>query len=640
MGLGTLGLALYLVILVALQLAVGRASLDSPDSDVSLRREADTIVEVSQSPLTFTSIEVGVESACALTETGRTVCWDIADDRRWRVDLPVRSYVSLTGGEHAFCAFTESGEMDCWTEGGEPAPWYREQAELAAGGQRLKAIVIGSENSGYSCALTSVGEAVCWGKYADRWPPPPDGPFVALTPPSYLWAQGSGFGNACGLRTDGTAVCWGTAGSEDERQVLEEYSGPFTAIRGTIGGLCGLTIDGVWTCLSGYQSSDQRFTAMSTGGMHDCAITPSGTAYCEPATSLNLLFSGGRKRMIPPDPSPDRFVSITSGAATANDDAYACALTATGRTYCWRNEDNKLERPQPPVGGYVGVADGYGHTCGLTADSGIDCWGWNNYGQADAPDGQFKAVSAGYSSSCAVTLEGRLVCWGSIWTDQSSHPLGLPETRYQSVAVGYTGVCALTADSQAECAFYAKSLTIPGSPFTAVSLGWEGQVCVLTREGEALCLDALSTNPSPEVRGDELSTISVGHSSAGCGLTLSGEVACWTSRSPSWIRSGASDWQLPEGKFTSLSVGTHGGCAVSASGEINCWGRMTPHNFPSIGRVEGDSATRFTAVSASNHRVCALTRGGKLHCWGDVDYEPWPFHDPYGWHPCAWQFGD
>lgn len=627
MGLGTLGFALYLVLFVALQLVVGRASLDAPDSDVSLRRETDTIVDVSQSPLTFTSIEVGVESACALTETGRVVCWDIAEDRRWRVDLPVRSYVSLQGGWHGFCAFTESGEMDCWSEGGEPAPWFRDQAELATGRQRLRAIAIGSENSGYSCVLTILGEAVCWGERAVHWPPPPDGPFAALTPPSYLWAQGSGYGSVCGLRTNGTAVCWGSRGSEDERQVIEEYSGPFTAIKGTIGGLCGLTTDGVWTCLSRHQSSDRRFIAMGTGGMHDCAITPSGISYCEPATSLRLLFSHGRKRMTPPDPSPDRFVSITSGAATANDDAYACALTATGRAYCWRNEDNKLERPQPPERGYLRVSDGYGHTCGLTADSGIDCWGWNNFGQADAPDGQFKAVSAGYSASCAVTLKGHLVCWGSISTDHTGHPGILPEAVYQSVAVGYDGLCALTVDGHVECKspdYSSQSQQTLGSPFMAVGLGWDGQICVLTNGGEALCWDSSNVTSTPEVRRDGLSTISVGHSRAGCGLTQIGKIACWTDTD-------AADLRLPDREYESLSVGTGGGCAISAAGEITCWGRMIPRSFPSIGRADESSHERFTAVSVSNHRGCALTWNGELHCWGDVEYERFPSNEPYGW---------
>lgn len=627
MGLGAFGFALYLVILAALQLAVGRGSFDSLDFEIGLRLEADAIVEDSQSQLRFISIEVGVESACALTETGKVVCWDIAENRRWRVDLPVRSYVSLYGGWYGFCALTESGEMDCWTEGGEPAPAYRKQAELAAGDQALKAIAIGREFSGYSCALTSGGEAKCWGEHADRWPPPPDGPFEELTPPSYLWALGSGFGNACGLRADGTAVCWGTRGSLDDMQVVEEYTGPFTAIRARIGGLCGLTTSGVWTCGSGYSKPDRRFSAMSTDGMHDCAITRSGSAICEPATSRRLLFSLGRKRMNPPDPYPDRFVSISAGAAATTDNAFACALTATGRAYCWRNEDNKLERPEPPDGGYLSVSDGYGHTCGLTAEASIDCWGWNNFGQAGAPDGHYNEVSAGYSASCAVSQEGSLVCWGNILTEQSGHPSDLPKTAYQSVAVGYNGVCALTADGQVECSspdYSSRSHQTPGSPFKAVELGWDGELCVLTNAGEARCWDSLYADVLSEVRGEGLSTLSVGHTRVGCGLTQGGEVTCWTSRHPI-------DWRLPAGPHTSLNVGSRGGCAVSLGGELSCWGLMGPRNSPSIGRVGEDARERFTAVSVSNHRVCALTRGGELHCWGDVDYERWPSDEPYGW---------
>ena len=59
------------------------------------------------------------------------------------------------------------------------------------------------------------------------------------------------------------------------------------------------------------------------------------------------------------------------------------------------------------------VSVGTDHSCGLRTDGTITCWGWNDYGQADAPAGSFSAVSARHGLSCGLRTDGTITCWGS-----------------------------------------------------------------------------------------------------------------------------------------------------------------------------------------------------------------------------------
>ena len=43
----------------------------------------------------------------------------------------------------------------------------------------------------------------------------------------------------------------------------------------------------------------------------------------------------------------------------------------------------------------------------------LACWGYNEFGQTDAPRGGFLAVSAGVVYACGVRLGATVVCWGS-----------------------------------------------------------------------------------------------------------------------------------------------------------------------------------------------------------------------------------
>ena len=167
---------------------------------------------------------------------------------------------------------------------------------------------------------------------------------------------------------------------------------------------------------------------------HAGITTVEGVAECWSA-AVEAAAAGALRVMHPPDPSPARYVSIST------DGHYGCAVTDAGDAVCWESGSNVVAPPDPPPGRYVSVSDGGHHTCALTEAGEVVCWGWNNRGQTDAPPGRYAAISAGEFHTCALTMAGEAVCWGRIHSDA-------PAGRYAAISTGWSenggSACALT----------------------------------------------------------------------------------------------------------------------------------------------------------------------------------------------------
>ena len=73
---------------------------------------------------------------------------------------------------------------------------------------------------------------------------------------------------------------------------------------------------------------------------------------------------------------------------------------------------------------YKDVSAGGKHSCGLSTDGTITCWGNDDDGQANAPSGSFKAVSVGEEHSCGLSTGGTITCWGYNDDGQTNEPSG------------------------------------------------------------------------------------------------------------------------------------------------------------------------------------------------------------------------
>ena len=108
---------------------------------------------------------------------------------------------------------------------------------------------------------------------------------------------------------------------------------------------------------------------------------------------------------------------------------------------CWGWDGDG--RATPPAGSFVSVSAGRYHTCGVTSDGPVACWGSDYsdrdyFGQATPPAGSFVSVSAGWSHTCGVRSDGSVPCWGSDYYSGDYYGQATPPAgSFVSVSAGY-----------------------------------------------------------------------------------------------------------------------------------------------------------------------------------------------------------
>ena len=155
---------------------------------------------------------------------------------------------------------------------------------------------------------------------------------------------------------------------------------------------------------------------------------------------------------------------------------------------------------------FIQVAAGGAHSCALSSNGSVSCWGSDEFGQLRAPaDERFTSITAGNVHSCGLRSDGTAVCWGSDIFAQFEDNSEETERRFVPV-------------------FPPKD-----ERFTSISAG--GAVnCGQREDGDAVCWEVL-----PDGRGEyspvemeKVMEISTGAANLGaCGLRSDGSVVCW-----------------------------------------------------------------------------------------------------------------
>ena len=270
--------------------------------------------------ITFASISVGREHSCGLSLTGTAFCWGSNSGRQlgfrtetYSVDtagfvksLGERFSRIAAGGLHN-CALTTvpsggalpAGSVLCWglNDRGQLGTGDQVTLEpdtavgstpltLVAGGLTFDSITAGFA---HTCALTSAGEAFCWGDNAHgqlgdgtttmRLTPVPVAGGLTFT------SLSAGFYHTCGITTTNAAYCWGRNTPN--------------SIQETTGGQLG---DGTTTsrALPTLVSGGFTFQSISAGEVSTCGVTTGGVAYCWGDNEYGQLGTGNTSSFLVP----------------------------------------------------------------------------------------------------------------------------------------------------------------------------------------------------------------------------------------------------------------------------------------------------------------------------------------------------
>ena len=334
---------------------------------------------------------------------------------------------------------------------------------------------------------------------------------------------------------------------------------------------------------------------------------------------------------------------------------HGCIRRIDGSVGCWgRNDEGQLGTGAAseedalvlePVRGLdrvVSLSAKGKHTCALSIDGAVSCWGYNELGQLGAgaigkrkaspisvEDGTFPLVAtqvvARKNHTCARQQGGQIVCWGSNTNGQlgnsstvaSDYPV-LVETLAESnhVTAGFQHSCAVDPAGHVWC-WGRNDVGQMGNG----EAGPEEEVWspVKTR------LFEVAQQPAVDLcAGDDFS----------CAVLQDGRVFCWGGGAYGRLGGGGTqDQSIPQEvagldqAVTDISCGDNHVCALLVDRTLWCWGNnadgrlgdgTAEHGFfPGPVLLGQEPLKEVATIVTSPNSSCAGRLDGTFWCWGD-----------------------
>ena len=528
--------------------------------------------------------------------------------------VAVTGYRQVSAGNGYSCAIDASSGVVCWglndygqlgdgTRASRPTP-----APVTGLGSGVATVAAGAS---HACALTTGGAVRCWGHNMGGLG---DGTAVDRFTPVDVVGLASGVARiaagddvTCAITVAGALKCWGL---NMFGQLGDGSAAPQRHVPGDVTGLTSGVV------------------AVAVRGQSSFAVTSAGALKAWGNNTYGQLGDGGfAERRTPVDVTAvtGTFSSVAAGGFGG------CGLTTTGAVRCWGGLAGALTGEV--VSGASAVAMSLDHACALTTTGGVKCWGGGGVGQLGVGATDFSTtavdaagltsgvvgITAGGDHTCALTSNGGVRCWGSDADGQlgdgAVDDAGFPV----EVAGAPTGLLGVAAGVE-------RSFLITSS---GAVKGWGND-----REGQLGDGSVAARRGLVDVVGLSSGVVAVAPSlSVSCALGAAGWVKCWGTNEAGEVGDGTTQPRPTPTDVVGLGSGVvalHCGsqahcCAVTSIGEVKCWGRNTWGQVTSIAGTDVTTpvavpVTGATAVALGAEHSCALVAGGAVQCWGLNSY--------------------
>lgn len=575
---------------------------------------------------------------------------------------------SLIDGEEHSCVLLENSQIKCWgdnTNGQLGLGFFGGEVGFDGNPSLIPSIsfdrkVTSVETSSQSsCALLEDGTAYCWGQNSyDKFGygssnillPQITNP-IGFSEPVQQIGMGDQFN--CYLLSSGKVTCWG----------FGYYLGL---------GSISSTNNSIPIEERGYVTFPEPAKKLVSKGTSSCAILEDGKTRCWGSNNYGKL-GLGHTNTIGDDETVESsgFVKITEPIQKIDfGDRHTCALLESQKVKCWGyafpgrlgiegtisgtyTDPSTLDYADIPEP-VKDISVGYSHTCALTDNGQVYCWGENDVGQLGY--GNFSnsysyntptvngalpftkkaiAVEASNRRSCAVFEDQTMKCWGSnlsgtaggdfliAYGDNESvatKPVVNIGESVKSIAVGNYNSCVVTSQDRVRC--WGEN----GLLRTSVSSPYIGDNEYINDLGDF--------NTSFNIK-----KVAIGEFHQ-CALGSDSKVYCWGS-----LRNGAggfggnrtSNFQSLEnnpvaasfgGNVADLSTGRNYTCGLLEDGTARCTGQGSilglglgaftsigvndlPSDYPAL-----DFGEKAVQITSGNAHSCVLLENGDVKCWG------------------------
>lgn len=385
------------------------------------------------------------------------------------------------GGNHV-CVLPGDGTVLCWGDNtsGQLGKGEKTDPHAPAGDVLSLYTVIAAANSGaqYTCDQITDETAKC----------------RSSNPLSDVVAIAAGYAHTCALLADTTVKCWGANAATPDGGMF----GPPGTIGGALGDGTAVDRPAPVTVIAGPNQTDplSGVRALSAAVGYTCALLLDTTVKCwgdgYPGNSPQTASLAPVTVMADDGASP-----LSNVAAISAGDFHACALMTDSSVKCWGGGSTmpvSVTTPGAPVTDLEGAtaisADhgwplnrpngiSTGHTCALTEDTKVVCWGLNdvsqlgNGGHDDQPWAgnvvaavgttedltDVAAIASGAVFTCALMKDATVKCWGmnfgappadSNGFEGAGAPVAIDEAGVVAIAAG-GWACGVLSDGSIRC---------------------------------------------------------------------------------------------------------------------------------------------------------------------------------------------